>query len=199
MALVSSGSVAPSYPRAQNTSSARSSASSTSNCRVRPEGMAASRKKFCRPLDRRLVGPVYFHCIERYRKIKCKEKPMTTTRTTESEADAIAKTVQIYVDGGRSGRGDDMKAAFHPDATIFGYLGNDLFAGPIQKVFDRIDQNGPATELEWRIASLDICETIATVRLELDNWTGHRYTDMLALVKVEGEWKIIRKVFYMHS
>src|SRR6478609_11539079 len=38
MALVSSGSVAPSYPRAQNTSSARSSASSTSNCRVRPEG-----------------------------------------------------------------------------------------------------------------------------------------------------------------
>ena len=124
---------------------------------------------------------------------------MTTTPTMVSEADAIAKTVQIYVDGGRSGRGDDMKAAFHPDATIFGYLGNDLFAGPIQKVFDRIDQNGPATELEWRIASLDICETIATVRLELDNWTGHRYTDMLALVKVEGEWKIIRKVFYMHS
>ena len=124
---------------------------------------------------------------------------MTTTPTTVSEADAIAKTVQIYVDGGRSGRGDDMNAAFHPDATIFGYLGNDLFAGPIQKVFDRIDQNGPATELEWRIASLDICETIATVRLELDNWTGHRYTDMLALVKVEGEWKIIRKVFYMHS
>jgi len=124
---------------------------------------------------------------------------MTTTRTTESEADAIAKTVQIYVDGGRSGRGDDMKAAFHPDATIFGYLGHDLFAGPIQKVFDRIDQNGPATELESRIASLDICETIATVRLELDNWTGHRYTDMLALVKVEGEWKIIRKVFYMYS
>src|SRR5215471_10922316 len=138
-------------------------------------------------------------CTERYRKLKCKERPMTTTPTTVSEADAIAKTVQIYVDGGRSGRGDDMKAAFHPDATIFGYLGNDLFAGPIQKVFDRIDQNGPATELESRIASLDICETIATVRLELDNWTGHRYTDMLTLLKVEGEWKIIRKVFYMHS
>src|SRR5205814_4820706 len=42
MALVSSGSVAPSYPRAQNTSRARSSASSTSNCRVRPEGTATS-------------------------------------------------------------------------------------------------------------------------------------------------------------
>src|SRR6476659_4998794 len=39
MARVNSGSVAPSYPRAQNTSRARSSASSTSNCRLRPEGM----------------------------------------------------------------------------------------------------------------------------------------------------------------
>src|SRR5262249_40869939 len=43
MARVNSGSVAPSYPRAQNTSSARSSASSASNCRVRPEGMTLSR------------------------------------------------------------------------------------------------------------------------------------------------------------
>ena len=124
---------------------------------------------------------------------------MTTTGTPKSEADAITKTVQIYIDGGLSGRGDDMKPAFHPDATIFGYLGNDLFAGPIQIVFDRIDQGGPAKELKWRIANLDICETIATVRLELDNWTGHKYTDMLALVKVKGVWKIIRKVFYMHS
>src|SRR5262249_4117371 len=54
MAPVSSGSVAPSYPRAQNTCRARSSASSTSNCRVRPEGMATplyrSVKKVRRPL-----------------------------------------------------------------------------------------------------------------------------------------------------
>jgi hypothetical protein len=123
---------------------------------------------------------------------------MTTTPTTVSEADAIAKTVQVYVDGGRSGRGDDMKAAFHPDATISGYIGNDLFSGPIQKLFDWNDQNGPATELESRIATVDICETIATVRLELDNWTGHRFTDMFTLLKVDGEWKIISKVFYLH-
>jgi hypothetical protein len=125
-------------------------------------------------------------------------KPMTMTPTTVSEADAIAKTVQIYVDGGRSGRGDDMKAAFHPDATIFGYVGADLFSGPIQKLFDWNDQNGPATGLESRIVNVDICETIATVRLELDNWTGHRFTDMFTLLKVDGVWKITSKVFYLH-
>src|SRR5712671_1913941 len=52
MALVSSGSVAPSYPRVQNTSSARSSASSTSNCRVRPEGTVYLLKKILSPLVR---------------------------------------------------------------------------------------------------------------------------------------------------
>jgi Putative lumazine-binding len=123
---------------------------------------------------------------------------MTTSTTAVNEYDAIAKTIQHYVDGGKSGRGDDMKAAFHPDATIFGYVGADLFAGPIQQLFDWNDQNGPAMELQARLGSVDITGTIATVRLELDNWTGHRFTDMFTLLKIAGEWKIISKVFYLH-
>ena len=123
---------------------------------------------------------------------------MTTSTTAVNEYDAIAKTVQHYVDGGKSGRGDTMKAAFHPEATIFGYVGADLFAGPIQQLFDWNDQNGPATELQARLGSVDIAGTIATVRLELDNWTGHRFTDTFTLLKIAGEWKIISKVFYLH-
>lgn len=60
-----------------------------------------------------------------------------------------------------------MKPAFHPDATMFGYVGADLFAGPIQQLFDWNDQNCPATELQGRIASIDIFDTVAAVRLEL--------------------------------
>jgi hypothetical protein len=123
---------------------------------------------------------------------------MTTTLNSFSEYEAIANTVQHYINGGKSGRGDDMKPAFHADATIFGYIGPDLFAGPIQGLFDWNDQNGPAAELQARIASIDLNGTVATVRLELDNWTGHRFTDMFALLKVDGEWKIMSKVFHLH-
>lgn len=123
---------------------------------------------------------------------------MTTVPTRVREYDAIAATVQQYVEGGRIGRGDGMKAAFHPDATIFGYVGEDLFAGPIQLLFDWVDQNGPAPDLEARLGSVDITGTVATVRLELDNWTGHRFTDMFTLLKIDGSWKIISKVFYLH-
>ena len=120
------------------------------------------------------------------------------TLNSLGEYEAIASAIQKYVDGGRSGRGEDMKPAFHPGATIYGYVGPDLFAGPIQQLFDWNDQNGPATELQSHITSIDLAGTIATVRLELDNWTGHRFTDMFTLLKVDGEWKIISKVFYLH-
>jgi len=116
-----------------------------------------------------------------------------------SEHEAITKTIQHYINGGKTGRTEEMKLAFHPDATIFGFVGADLFAGPIQRLFEWNDQNGAAPELEGRILSMDVAETVATVRLELENWSGHRFTDMFTLLKVNGEWKIINKVFHMYS
>ena len=122
------------------------------------------------------------------------EQKMTST----DERDAIARTIKTYIDGGKSGKGDDMKPAFHEGATIYGYIGPDLFGGPIQSLFDWNDGNGPATELRSEVANIDIQGTIATARIELDNWTGHKFTDMFTLLKTDGEWKIISKVFYLH-
>ncbi len=122
---------------------------------------------------------------------------MSNAPTNVSEYDVIADVVQHYIDGAKSGRGDDMKPAFHKDATVFGYVGADLFAGPIQKLFAWNDENGAATGLQVRIASIDLIDTVATVRLELDNWTGHRFTDLFTLLKVDGEWKITNKVFHL--
>ncbi len=124
---------------------------------------------------------------------------MNIVSTDLRQHDAIAKTLQHYIDGARFGKGDDMKPAFHKDATIFGYAGADLFGGPIQRLFDWSDENGPAAELQARIASIDIVDTVATVRLELNNLSGHRYTDMFTLLKFEGEWQIMSKVFHLHS
>ena len=124
---------------------------------------------------------------------------MSNAVTNVSEYEAIAKVVQHYIDGAESGRSDDMKPAFHKDATIFGYIGTDLFAGPIQQLFDWNDENGPATGLQSRIASIDLIDTVATVRRELDDWTGNRFTDLFTLLEVDGEWKIMNKVFHLHT
>lgn len=133
-------------------------------------------------------------------KAVCKEQEAVSDSATKvDEYDAITRTIQHYLDGAKSGRGADMKPAFHEDATIFGYVGADLFAGPIQGLFDWNDQNGPATELQARIASIEATGTVATARLEIDNWTGHRFTDLFTLLKVDGQWKIMNKVFHLHG
>ena len=123
---------------------------------------------------------------------------MSDATAQMSERELIERTMDTYVKGAVSGRSDDLRPAFHEGATIYGYIGPDLFGGPIQGFYDWHDANGPAADLNTRIVAVDIEGTIATVRQELDNWTGHRFTDMFTLLKTDGEWKIISKVFYLH-
>jgi len=124
---------------------------------------------------------------------------MNNVATNVNEYEVITKVVQRYIDGARAGSGNIMKPAFHNNANIFGYIGNELFAGPIQQLFDWNDSNGPATGIEAQFASIDLVDTVATVRLELNNWTGNRFTDLFTLLKVDGQWRIMNKVFHLHS
>lgn len=123
---------------------------------------------------------------------------MPNSPTNVSEYDAITKVVEGYLDGARAGKGADMKPSFHKDATIFGYVGDDLFAGPIEKLFAWTEENGAASEIHPQISSIDLVGTAATVRIEIDNWYGHRFTDLFTLLKVDGRWKIMNKVFHLH-
>jgi|TARA_Y100000994_G_C15548689_1_gene383121 hypothetical protein len=116
-----------------------------------------------------------------------------------NEEESIKQTIQHYINGARSGKGEEMKPAFHGDATIFGYIGDDLFSGHIQKLYDWNDNNGPAIEISCVFKSIEIVESIATVCLESKNWTGYDFTDFFTLLKVNGDWKIINKVFHLHQ
>lgn len=121
------------------------------------------------------------------------------TATDITEYERIAATIQHYVDGAVAGNGKLMKPAFHEEATIYGYVGDSLFSGPIKNLYDWNDNNGPATDLQARIVGIDIVGTVASVRVESDNWTGHRFTDFFNLLKVGGQWKIMNKVFHLHT
>ena len=118
--------------------------------------------------------------------------------THVQEVNAITEVLHHYIEGARSGKGAEMKQAFHDAATIYGYVGADLFGGPIQGLFDWNDANGPAKDIKTQISSIDVVGTCANVRVDADNWTGHRFTDFFNLVKFDGQWKIVSKVFYLH-
>lgn len=121
--------------------------------------------------------------------------------TTPAAADhaAIASVLELYIAGARSGRSSDLKPAFHSVATICGHLGEDTIASPIQFFYDWHDENGPAREVEAVIGAIDVAGTIATARVEIDNWTGHRFTDLFTLLKTGDTWQITSKVFHLHA
>jgi hypothetical protein len=121
-----------------------------------------------------------------------------------NEYDGIAKTMQMYLDGSRQGKSALMRPAFHPDASFFGYAGEQLAVGT-QFLFDWIDKNGPAPDIEPRMISVDILDSIAVVRLEVAGWSGKlagsgvRMSDLFTLLKTPGGWKIIQKAFHWHA
>jgi len=122
-----------------------------------------------------------------------------------AEYDAVVATVGHYVQGGREGKSSLMRPSFLSDATMVGYAGGQLFTGGIEQLFDWIDANGPAPDLETRFASVEIHESIAVVHLEAEHWSG-RFTgsdahmsDVFTLVKTDESWRIAHKIFHWYA
>jgi hypothetical protein len=98
-----------------------------------------------------------------------------------------------------------MRPGFHADASLVGFTGGNLLFGPAQQLFDWIDANGPAPDIEPGFASIEILDTIAVVRLEVKQWSGKlagsgvHMSDLFNLVKTEEGWKISQKLFHWHS
>ena len=116
----------------------------------------------------------------------------------QEDIKAISSIIQTYAEGGRKGDVAIMKHAFHENATIHGFIGGSLFAGPIQNLFNWVTENPAALGLEAKIANIDTAETVATARVEVTGWLGHRFTDQFTLLKDNGAWTITSKVFHDH-
>ncbi|WP_376696751.1 nuclear transport factor 2 family protein [Wenzhouxiangella sp. EGI_FJ10305] len=116
----------------------------------------------------------------------------------EDDIRQIEALMVTYIGGGRTGSVATLRPLFHELATICGYVGPDLFAGPIELFYDWHTENGPAADLEVGDSRIDVEGTAASVRIELHNWTEHRFTDFFTLVRIEGQWQIMSKVFYLH-
>jgi len=130
---------------------------------------------------------------------------MQTTKTTkeklvdnQKDIEDISSVIQIYVEGGRKGNAVIMKRAFRENAIIHGHTDGGLLAGPIKMLYDWVESNPPAPDLEAKIVNIDLANTIATARVELTDWLGTRYTDQFTLLKENGTWTITSKVFHAY-
>ena len=122
-------------------------------------------------------------------------KNIKTVPTTEY--DAVIAVAQKYVNGLRNGSSDEVAQAFHKDAVMYGFTNGELLGGPITNLFDFINKNGKAPEITTRLDVLAITPTTAVVRVDMENDAiGADYNDYLTLIRVDGVWKVIAKVYH---
>jgi hypothetical protein len=125
-------------------------------------------------------------------------------QTYVNQYDAIVKTMKGYLDGVREGKSELMRPSFHPAATFFGHYPGGVMTGSIQQLFDWIDKNGPAPDIQSRFATVEILGKIASVRLELEGMSGAlagagvSMSDLFSLMQTDEGWTIVQKAFHWH-
>jgi hypothetical protein len=118
--------------------------------------------------------------------------------TYVQEYDAIVAVLGKYIEGNATASGAAMKPAFHPDATIFGLNGSDVFGPEIQKLYDLVDTLPQSPEARAAIARIEIAGTAASARVDSDGVAGDSFTDFFNLLKIDGQWTIVSKIYYTH-
>lgn len=116
-----------------------------------------------------------------------------------SDEHDIRQTIQTYFDGMYESSAEKTKRAFHPNATIVGYLDDGLHEMSIDEFAGFVESQQPSASERGEPARLDILavelsgETaVARVR---DDYLGLTFHDTLSLVLADGQWRIYTKLF----
>ena len=110
---------------------------------------------------------------------------------------AVIATASRYVDGLREGSVATIKQAFHEEAVMYGFTNGQLLGGPISNLYSFVESNGKAAEITTRLDVLAITPTTAVVRVDMEkDAIGADYNDYLTLIKINGDWKVIAKVYH---
>ena len=116
-----------------------------------------------------------------------------------TDKEEILEALNLYLESGRQANSEIMKPMTHEDATMYWAEDGAITGGHIQELFDRIDGRDPSPDVTHEIHALDISHTTATVRVELDNWGGKKFSDQLSFIKTNAGWKLMHKIFFHHK
>ncbi len=109
---------------------------------------------------------------------------------------AVRSVVESYMHGLKFNNVDDLKKAFWPDAKLFftkpdGSLGQltqtEWYAGFAQSA-------GQEAKGDFKISRLEVLNDIASVTV-VEEYVRSRYSDYLSLVRFDGRWQIVNKIY----
>ncbi len=121
--------------------------------------------------------------------------------TYVDEYQAITEVLNKYIEGCRQAKSSIMKPAFNELATMYS-VGADgkLSGGAIPILFDGIDKDfRTSPDAKAAITRIEIVGNAASARVDASEMSGVSFTDFFHLLKVEGKWTVVSKIFQTHA
>ncbi len=116
----------------------------------------------------------------------------------ETDKAQVEKTVSYYLDGGTNNDFETLKKAFHENATMKFISGEGYKEVNALAFFKKGMKAGPKQNRKTSIASIDITGNAAQAKLKIEYETFN-FIDYMNLLKIDGEWKVVSKIFYRQN
>lgn len=131
---------------------------------------------------------------------------MTVTTSTNikvvptADYAAVKDALNGYLEGLASGTFSRIADSFYDDATMHGFTAAGLTEGSYKNLDPYLQQFGAGPECVTHLDVLAITPSTAVVRIDMENAAdGTDYTDFHTLLKQDGQWKVIAKVFHQYG
>ena len=117
-------------------------------------------------------------------------------RAQNAEEAAVRAAIEHYFRAHATGLGEHHRKVFHPEAKLF-FINDGKFTQRTSEEYIAGSPGKPAADEAQRkrtIEMIDITGDAAVAKLVLD-YPNAKLTDYMSLLKIDGEWKIVNKIF----
>lgn len=118
--------------------------------------------------------------------------------SSQQEIVAVQAVINDYFQGVFTGDLVLLRNAFHPECKLRGEINGESYFKSLEEYLSGVANRTSPTELgesfNMKIISIDLLETMAVVKLHLP-MLGYNYFDFLSLMKINGQWVIVNKLF----
>jgi ketosteroid isomerase-like protein len=112
---------------------------------------------------------------------------------------AVRAVIQSYVDACASGDVLALRALFHPDAALSGYLAGNLITGSPEPFFQAVAGNPAPREAglhySAEIVDVEVSGRFATAVLREQGYLDLNFVNAFQLLEIDGQWYIVAKAF----
>lgn len=120
-----------------------------------------------------------------------------------SDKEQIENTIQTYFDGMFESSTDKTHEAFHTNAKISGYMGDNLAEMTVTDFASFVGSQLPSPKekgetLQCEILSIEIAGNTGLARVR-DDYLGNTFLDTLSLIKDGDKWSIYNKLFHIEG